>query len=798
MSLSGRKRLLDLSEEILVLIVEQLDRHEDLLQTRLSCRKLKDLSDKHMYRNVVITLDEEVTERWANKLQSMPPHINQIKHLTILNRSKIPGGFFFPHTISQSNSYRIYRWQLLFAAYKEAAEEARRAAVWAGVKFFWDWKIPDNHLVSFSWRHAIPLGLNIVELILLKHSQSLGNLEISMIGPPRAGDVSDFVAVIARKTLPKMRSLKYHGLSHTEPIDMNNPEAGGRFRMLRPIFRKVYDTLEELCLTQDHCISQVGKTPLINGRVFPDDYLCTLDELYTHRHDPHDASRPVVELNLQILELGGFFVGSLFDASDDLAASPRVRISLPHLRRLVLNECHQSTSLFREMSLRHEEINLHEFGCRFTDLENVEDLDEETDAEELAAALTEFLTCFKGLQLLSVLWHCLYILKGCDTIMEHHADSLTAFSWAQRMEMDEDDDFGPIYRFTTKPKTLSNLMGVLPQNKTALLREVGLQLDRVIADPDYLRLKQLSQFEDLRTVQIRNFPPLQRHDKPQPVDAFWYDTRGEVTSAALDVAAAFAEHIALPFYGAPAGTGPDIAESQEVIKTHGLDTLAERHATKRDQRLQLGGQKLKSSFRTSVPNRDITPKILEQRADIDFQFADIMRRVDARSASLEENIYFDEYVHRVRSTLGYEEPPDEDKPKLKLLIVGDWRYRDQLNMTGPRTWHPEAWQLSQTPQNRPPTVPRVPVVDDSDEDMSEDDFSDRDDSNAQPKLRSGFKREFDICLLPIFFKIDWEAEKSSPDRKWRWKAKPTVLEQNSLEGYTALGDVRSLDFAWQN
>lgn len=797
MSLSGRKRLLDLSEEILVLIVEQLDRHEDLLQARLSCRKLKDLSDKHMYRNLMISLDEEITERWAHKLQSMPPHIKQIKHLTILNRSKIPGGYFFPSTICRSNSYRISRWQLLFTAYRAAADEVRQAAFWKGVKFFWNWKIPDNQLVSFVWRHAIPLGIDVVEMILLRHSQSLENLEISMIGPPRAQDVATFTNSIAQKTLPKLRSLKYYGLSHTEPIDMNNPEAGGRFRMLRPTFRKTHTTLEELCLSQDHCISQVGKTPLINGRIFPDDYLCTLDELYTHRHDPCDSAKPFVELKLKKLELGGFFVGSLLDSPENITASPRVRISLPHLQRLVLNECHQSASLLKELALRHKEVKLTDFAFRFTDIQD----DEDTDREDLASALTDFLKCFKGLRTLSVLWYGDEEFVGHErkNILIHHADTLTAYTWAERVTAGEDydyDDYGHIYRFTARPFVPTEKLGLFPDDKRPKLREIGLNLDQVSADPHFLRLKQLSQFENLRTVHIHNFPPIQQYQPGDP-DDYWYDTTGKVTSAASDCASELAEHITLPYYSLP--SEKMLHNTQSVLDGHDLEQIAEWHALRRNQHLHLGSQKLKSSFRTSVPNRDITPRILEQRADIDFQFADILRRVNAQSASIEESIYIDEYIQRVRSTLGYDKPPEDTKPKLNLLIVGDWRYRDQLNMAGPRTWDPSAWQLSQPARSTPPSAPRrAPIILDDSEDDGSEVFDEEDERSGQPKLRSGFKREFDVCLLPIFFKIDWEAEKTGPDRKWRWKAKPTVLEQNSLEGYTALGDVKGLDFAWQN
>jgi len=125
-----------------------------------------------------------------------------------------------------------------------------------------------------------------------------------------------------------------------------------------------------------------------------------------------------------------------------------------------------------------------------------------------------------------------------------------------------------------------------------------------------------------------------------------------------------------------------------------------------------------------------------------------------------------------------------EKPNLRLLIVGDWRYRDQMNITGPRAWDPNAWCTSQED-------------DDYDEyDVSESEHSDYGLYNDQKyNFNHSFKREWDINLRPIFFEIDWKARKGV-DGKYRWKAKAKALPQVTLEGERALNNVRCLEHAW--
>ncbi|KAK5072736.1 hypothetical protein LTR64_004792 [Lithohypha guttulata] len=808
--------LLDLSDEILLLIVSQLDRHDDVLQARLACRKIKDLCETYMYRNVMLTLPEEVTEKWSTKLQTMPPSILLTKHLTILNQNRKPSGFFYDNTIARPNSYRIFRWNLLEEAAHDSNKEFAQAAFFNGVKFFWHIRLPQDQLVSFIWRHATTLSLQMVQDILLKHAKSLERMEVSMISPPMAPTVSEFAAAITKKSFPKFRALTYNGLSHTEPIELNNPEAGGRFRMIRPLFRKVYNTLKELTLSQDHCISQVGKTPLINGREYPNDFLCTLNELYTHpKHDPCDSSRPAVCLNLEKLELGGFNIASLFDVPTNITASPRVRVSLSHLRRLILNDCHNSEALLREMTSRYKEINLTEFGFRYTEAEG--DMDGETIPKELSAALAVFLQSFQGLEILSLLWHSEVPIDRIATAISraamHHVATLEVYTLALRQSRENNED-GPYLRFSTELYAPVSWVSTLSASEKPKLREFSMVLPKELSIGGYLCLRSLSQFDELRTVHIRNFPPIQQFPEtfpPRTRDGFWRDSRGAVTMEAISAGAIFAEHIALPYYGllhdnahhGAEASSKDFAASLQSISDHwGLQKLADQHALRRDQML-LSGARVRPLFRTSVPIGDITPRILEQKAETDYHFADIMRRVKAQSASIEENMYYQEYVVRIRTVLGYDKPSDDDKPKLRLLVVGEWRYRDQMNLTGPRTWDPEAWSLSESTRSR---VTEASVDEDDDD---EDDLGDLDDSEDEMdnlrrerrvplRLRSGFKKEFDVCLLPIFFKVDWHAEKDKKDKKWRWKAKLTVLEQSTLEGYTTLGDVKGLDFAWQN
>lgn len=793
-------QLLDLSDEVLLLITQQLDRHDDLLQARLACRKLRDLSDNYMYRNVMLTLDEEITNRWEMPLQCMPDGITKTKHLTILNRAIIPGGHFFRNAVPQPHSYRILRWNLLEEMADASEMEFGQSAFFKGVKFRWNTRLGKNQLTSFRWRHATTLSLPLfVDHILTRHANSLQDVEIAMITPPTSDSADEFGLAVTSRAFPKLRSLTYNGLSHTEPIAINQPAAGGRFRMLRPLFRKTHATLEELVLSQDHCISQVGKTPWnLNGRVF-DDLLCDLDEIYAYPAHIVDAAKPYVELKLSKLELGGFKVGSLFESPTPVAP-PRVRISLPTLRRLVLNDCHQSATLLRELTIRHKEVCLTEFGFRYQEQEGdpgMPMMSKDRYFEETSNALGAFLVTFKGLQTLSLLWHgphAPHEIKISEAL-SHHSQTLSAYSYAIR-ENEDNQTINDTLRFVAKPTNHSPWTKVFSKDGPKL-KEFGLSLPGLLDNKGYPCLRLLSQFENLRTVQIRNFPRIQ-HLIPGKHESFWRDREG-VTNEGKEMAAKFAEMIALPFYGLPFIYEED-PEVADLVSNWDLQKLADQHATDRDQKL-LGGIKLKSIFHTSVPNRDITLRILKQRADVDFHFANILQKVEDECATLEETAYYQSYADLVRSTLGYTRPLEDGKPKLRLLVVGDWRYRDQMNLTGPRTYDPDAWCTSRSVPDDPTNDESQDVDDDDDSEaeVREREYGSEVSGGVHYRLRNGFKQEYDVSLLPIFFKIDWEPVRDRKgDRKWRWTAIVSVLDQTTLEGYAALSDVKTLDFAWQN
>jgi len=725
-----------------------------------------------MYRNLMITLPEECPQDVPMKLILVPNHIEHTKHLTILNQCREPEGFFYRNTVSRPYSHRIMRWQLLESAADVMNARFSQSAFLIGSRFNWGVRLRENQLSSFRWRHALPLALKRLESVLERQAGSLTTLELSMIQPPSARSVSELESALKDKKFPKLRKLTYDGLSHTEPIPQNNPERGGRFRMLRPIFRKAYKTLGELSLSQDHCISQIGKTPLINGRTF-DAFLCDLDELYINPTRSNTDSWASVSLNLTKLELGGFKVAKLFNTPSLPTTSPRVRIELSLLRRLVLNECSGLEQLLRDMQARKEEIQLTELGFRI-----VEDEEAFEDYEQLADTLKAFLLSFKsGLEVLSVLWKGDHApsTSAIFSALNHHSETLKVYVHAVREE-DQDPDYDNTLRFISMPPVGSAWIQLHPVAKVPILSEIAIQLPADLNFRDYACLRLLSQFE-LRTMHIRNFPRL--------ASGFWRDQGGAVSQVALNMAAKFAEFSALPYYA---------VEDEDVIgyhEVHHLRELAEIHTAKRDK--SLGCVKLKALYSSSAPIREFSKQILLQRAAVDSHFASVMQKVKKRKASAEELKYYGEYVLKVQTALGM--IPPTDKPKLRLLIVGDWRYRDQMNLTGPRDWDPNSW-CTQKGQDLDSDDGLSDVPDDMEDPMAVDQaFHTYDDQ--QYRLRYGFKREFDVSLLPIFFKIEWKAERDE-NKKWRWKAEAMPLDQTTLEGYGALPDVRSLDFAFQN
>lgn len=676
-------------------------------------------------------------------------------------------------------------------------------------------------LTLCRWRHAIPLSLANLTAILDKQDCTLQELEITMIQPPSAEDVRKFRTAIKHKKFLKLQVFKYHGLSHTEPLPVNRPERGGRCRMVRPLFQKCHQTLQELVLSQDHCISQVGKTPMTLGRTFYDT-ICKLDDFYI---DPSTSSTsttddyPPITLHLTRLELGGFHVSTLFDIPPSPLESPPVRISLPHMRRLVLNNCFGLENLLRKLYARKNEIaQLKEFGVRIgTDDPYPNGL------SEVFQALRDFLLSFQGLEILSVLvdGDASGLRIGKD-VLAHHAKTLRVYSVAARDHEAHDAD--NTLRFISR-----SICGMGEKDEISpgclsdppCLREYGTFLNKVV-DGEYVRLRYLSQFPDLRTVVIRNFPPLVSDLKAvgKKERRFWRDARGKVTFDAIKVAEAFAEQIALPFYAVPmtrtstedgnalhsssgnaeriSNTEPesddsdgdedrfDHVEENERIRSELEQIAAIHHAPLRDK--ILGFTPSPHSF-SPTPKTDSTRDILKQRARLDAEFRDVMEKVDRGEASLSEQEIYKNYQSLVQVALGVKPAPPELEPKLRMLVVGDWSYRDQMNISGPRRWDPEAWSADSG----------TDIPTDNEDDVSDMEFQGAETWNWKSyRLRFGFKKEFDISLLPIFFAVRWTNMLDMDKGKWKWKAKVTALRRDTLEGEESLGDVKSLDFAWMN
>lgn len=667
-------------------------------------------------------------------------------------------------------------------------------------------------LTFVRWRHAVPLSLANLTAILKRQAHTLQELEISMIQPPVSGNLRDFQYALRHKSFPNLRSFKYHGLSHTEPLPVNRPEKGGRFRMLRPLFHEFHQTVQELVLLQDHCISQVGKTPMTLGRTIFDT-LCRLDDLYIDPTKTITDDQPPVTLNLTKLELGGFNVNNLFDVPASATLSPRVRLHLPSIRRLVLNDCYALDNLLRKLLARKDEIHITEFGVRVGDQNETSD-----ELSNTYEALRDFLLCFKGLEVLSILTEgsARGLHVGKD-VLAQHVDTLRAYSVAARNHDGGGDEENTL-RFIAIPTD-----GILNKDEISpgciieppALREYGTFLNKTLGR-EYPRLRYLSQFPDLRTVVIRNFPELTPDLKPRLEDnttkAFWRNRPGIVTPEATRMAEIFAEQIAIPFHALPDSYSEDknasvddalpypggyvdddldfdVTEEEERIKSE-LTQIAKKHNSDRDKIL---GFPLKSMASSSTPKKDITRDVLKQKAKADPEFDRLMRKYKQGTASADEKQAYLNYQSVVQVALGLKAPLEGTAPKLRLLIIGDWTYRDQMNLTGPRKWDPAAWSCDDS-QDR---------VLSEDEDDDEDDHDDSVDTDIREewnfktyRIRPGFKREFDVSLLPIFFEVNWVAIHDEDKGRHRWSAIVRHLRQDTLEGQRMLGDTKLLDFAW--
>lgn len=611
-----------------------------------------------------------------------------------------------------------------------------------------------------------------------------------MIRPPSAEDLRNFQNALRSKTFPKMTSFKYHGLSHTEPLAMNNPEVGGRFRMLRPLFNNFRQTIQELMLSQDHCISQVGKTPMTLGRTYLHT-LCRLDDLYVDTTESIPSDLPSISLKLAKIELRGFYVDNLFDLPAAEIVTPRVRIDLSSLRRLVLNNSRGLGDLLPKLVARKDEIRLTELGLRLGDYGQMHPVSA-AGVDALGAiypVLRDFLLSFKGLEVLSILvdGNAKGLRVGKDVISQH-ADSLQAYSVAARgRDLPPVDDIGGNFAAASR-YGIDHEDEINPGylNPAPALREYGTFLAKAIG-PEYPRLRYLSQFPDLRTVTIRNFPVLYPEESRI---LHWREGNFLVTPQALRVVEHYAQRIALPFYGLPEGytskeePGPpgdfDIVRENERIRSE-LVQIMTGHEAKRHKLLGI-------PFESPLDFKDgseMTQDVLRRRARTDKEFHNVRSKVINKTASVSEKEIFDDYKAFVQSTLGLKTPLDDTKPKLRLLIVGDWTYRDQMNLTGPRNYDPRAWRY------------------DPDDEESYDETDEVDEAifgylpHSGPLGRRESERIFSSSLLPIFFSIDWIKKRDKKTKKHGWSAVATVLDCSStLEGQGTLPDTRLLDFAW--
>lgn len=733
-----------------------------------------------MFRDVKITLEEEAPKNWQFKIRCVPPQITKIRTLTFLNQCQIPNQFFYPKTIPREHSYRIQRWTFLEDAANAAADELKKSAFLIGSQFNWNVKLAEAQIASFTWRHAIPLPLHVLMPVLTLHAQSLVHLEVSMIQPPSHSDVQMLESALsASHPLSKLRSLVYRGLSHTEPLQVNNPVQGGRFRMLRPIFRNAHSQIQDLVLSQDHCVSQIGRTPLINGRVHRDT-LCTLDELYFNPADPAFGSLlQTIDLNLTKLELGGFYVSLLADPS------ARMRLNLSQLRALTLTDCDGLDNLFTSLTSRSDELCLTSFALRYNENNAADD-----DAETVATRLDNFLMSFKGLELLSILWSGSHTPAALgQRVLTQHSEHLEVYNIDLRDPQDPDLD-SPSLRFLAIPQMNTSSWSPSStssgtQTVSPCLREIAFNLTMTEEQfTEYTCLRLLSRYQGLRTVHIRNFPPIRTAQSPSN-KLFWRINNSVVTPTIVEAVNKFAEKIALPFHGVLHQWEQECSLFPNLLDD--LRALAVLHTATRDKQLLGDRFAFKWQHSSSTPIKDLTARVLKQRAEVDAGFATLKTKVDLKVATDEEETRYHEIVHDIRVVLGHEKPTLTEKPKLRLLIIGDWRYRDQMNITGPRTWDPNAWCTSKKDED----------LDDIDMDPIETDSEADYHRNQRFNFTYSFKKEWDINLRPLFFEIDWKVRKTE-DGRYRWKADAKVLPQVTLEGERTLSDVRSLEHAWGN
>lgn len=316
------------------------------------------------------------------------------------------------------------------------------------------------------------------------------------------------------------------------------------------------------------------------------------------------------------------------------------------------------------------------------------------------------------------------------------------------------------------------------------------------------QLRLLSQIPSLKTVHVRNFPSIPRLD-----GEFWRRPDGLVNVSAYRCVAELAEQIALPFHSMEHITGivekkgegmDDGVVTRPPVAQNLYDNLTrvmEKHNTNRDQKLRLNGAKLRSFYQSSTPRRDITPQIIQQRADSDYHFSNIVRKIRDGTADGYDKRQYQHYESTVKETLGYRR--SSEKPELSLIVIGDWRYRDQLNLTGPRTWDPNSWCEQKK---------KIFDKDDEDEDMDMDDDEDFDEDgdliynynygDTKYRLREDFEKQYDVSLMPIFYRIDWKCD-AGEDTKYRWRATATPIPDEDAMLWGDMPNTKLLHFAFQ-
>lgn len=730
-----------------------------------------------MFETISLTLSEDPSKYWAFKLRCVPPQISKIRHLTILNQSEPKTGHLYKETISRKDSYRIQRWNLLEEAAKKSGREFVKSAFLFGSQFNWDVKLSTDQLVSFRWRHAVPLSVAPLTKILTTNAGSLRHLEISMIQPMSHQEVRRLDTDLASGRAPsQIRSLTYRGLSHTEPLLVNNPERGGRFRMLRPIFKHIRHQIEELRLSQDHCISQVGKTPMfLNGRGHQD-YLCELTELV---YDPtvSETDLPAfVILNLLTLELGGFQVDRV------LTPTNPIQLNLSKLRHLTLNDCNGLEDLFSGLITQSGELNLKSLALRY-----YESTDYADTADEVVSRLQTFLESFEGLEILSILWQGdLFPPQSFDGVLKKHSGTLQVLVTDLRY-FDEARIVSHTGGFITMPRMETNILGL---HTMPNVKEFAFNLMHNVKNASEVhRLRMLSAYDSLRTVHIRNFPPTQKLLGNPGEHSFWRSPTARLGIGMVEVAETFAELIARPFYEVPSTW--DVSDGLR----EDLKSLSESHMEKRGKQLFGCDKPPKLKYNSATPVKDLTKNVVEERVKVNRDFAALDAKIDSSTASEDEAKEYLAIVGKIRTILGVNQPDITEKPKLRLLIIGDWTYRDQMNITGPRNYDPRAWCDRKVSINS--DEDDSDTVSNGEESEEDEDYEDpdRDLLEREFEFPYHFKHQWDACVRPIFFEIDWTASKDVNGR-YRWKACAKALPHKTLEGRRALSDVRSLEYAW--